>query len=297
LAAGAVVEISIENLQFIPNRVKVEKGTTVRWTNRDTVAHTIFVTDLETESRVINPGESYQFTFSQDAFLGYICGIHPFMTASLLVGAAVDPFPKNVTPEGPPPRVISIEPNRAPADTAGTEIAIKGENFRNGSTAFFHHLFGKVTFIDSNMLHVKTPSHYADKTGVIVTNPDGQFHNFTDFTFYQTTTTPTPTQQPSELGVEVRTIHFVSSTPAHGVTLTSSPAVVAVDFNFQVVQTSNIRVFRGTEIVAQGGVAAGNNLRLEVKPPNLSPGVYKVEYHAVWPGGSFHDGQFYFRIA
>lgn len=299
VAAGEAIEVTIENFTFKPNRVRVMKGARVKWTNRDADPHTIYLSPLRTESRVLGTGESYEHAFAEDAFIDYLCGIHPFMTAALLVGGARDPAPKNFTPEGPAPRVLSVEPDRVPADRAGTELAIKGENFREGATAFFHHLFGDVTFVDSTMLHVRAPAHYADKTGVIVTNPDGQFFNFSEFTFYNVTpaATPTPTPPTAEpLGDEVRTIHWVGSTPAHGATLGSSPAVVAVDFNFRVVQTSYLRVLRGTEKVAEGGKVAGNDLRLEVAPPSLPDGAYKVEYHAVWPGGSAHDGSFWFRV-
>jgi plastocyanin/methionine-rich copper-binding protein CopC len=286
-----VVEIHIRDFRFEPNVARLPKGTRVRWINEDADPHTIYINPLKNESKVLNKGDSYEITLDQEIVYDYLCGIHPFMTAKIFSGNAVEEN-KTLAPTGPPPRVTGIEPSTVPADNE-TVIAVKGENFREGATAFFHHLFGNVTFVDSTMLHVITPKHYPLKTGLIITNPDGEVFIYEDFTF-EGEEEPLP-PSPAEFGEEKRTVHFVSSTPSHGVSLPSPPAV-AVDFNFRVVQGSYIKVLKDDEILAEGAVSPSNNMRLEVSPPALKDGTYKVEYHAVWPGGSAHDGQFYFRV-
>jgi plastocyanin/methionine-rich copper-binding protein CopC len=284
-----VVEIHIRDFRFEPNVARLPVGSVVRWINDDEAEHTVFITPLNNESPVLKKGDSWEITLDQEIVYNYLCGIHPFMTAKIFSGNALEEN-KTLAPEGPPPRVTGIEPSTVPADNE-TVIAVKGENFREGATAFFHHLFGNVTFVDSTMLHVITPKHYPLKTGLIVTNPDGQVFIYEDFTF-EGEEEPQPQ---GLLGDEIRTVHFVSSTPSHGVSLPSPPAV-AVDFNFRVVQGSYIKILKDGEPLAEGAVSPSNNMRLEVSPPALKDGTYKVEYHAVWPGGSAHDGQFYFRV-
>ena len=83
----ATNSVSIKNFAFAPASITVKAGTTVTWTNADQDAHTV-TSDGKSgplNSKPLNPGESYQHTFTQAGTYSYLCTIHPFMTATVTV--------------------------------------------------------------------------------------------------------------------------------------------------------------------------------------------------------------------
>jgi plastocyanin len=85
--AGDVVEVSIENMQFVPQHLKVRAGTTVTWVNKERRNnHSIFFEkEGLPESDRIFPGESWQRTFDKPGTYEYICGPHREMTGTVEV--------------------------------------------------------------------------------------------------------------------------------------------------------------------------------------------------------------------
>jgi plastocyanin len=100
---AAADEIALEGLAFDPERVTIEAGTTVTWTNDDSVAHTvtsgvageegvpgvskgrpdraddIFDGDLDAA------GATFAFTFDEPGTYEYFCRIHGGMTGTVVV--------------------------------------------------------------------------------------------------------------------------------------------------------------------------------------------------------------------
>lgn len=83
-AAGPAVEI--KNFAFGPGSLSVTAGTTVTWTNNDTVAHTVTATGGGFDSGTISPGETFTFTFADAGSFDYVCSFHPNMTGTIVVG-------------------------------------------------------------------------------------------------------------------------------------------------------------------------------------------------------------------
>ncbi len=77
--------VTIRNFAFGPQVVAVKPGTTVRWTNQDTEAHTVTSDAGAFGSPVLQPGASYSFTFTKPGTYSYHCTIHPFMTGKVVV--------------------------------------------------------------------------------------------------------------------------------------------------------------------------------------------------------------------
>jgi plastocyanin len=75
-----MVNVDIINLMFLPANVTVTTGTTVTWTNRDNIQHTITSVTGAFDSGYIDPGKAYNFTFNQTGSFEYSCSIHPSMT-------------------------------------------------------------------------------------------------------------------------------------------------------------------------------------------------------------------------
>ena len=93
-----------------------------------------------------------------------------------------------------------------------------------------------------------------------------------------------------------RTPHFTGSIPKHGDKV-SSPTKISISFTFPIVKGSDIVLYDlNGKNIAEGNLIT-NRLGLEISPvPKLNNGIYKVTYHAIWLGGSAHDGDFYFKI-
>jgi len=83
--AASATEINIDNFSFSPAVVTVKAGTTVTWTNRDDIPHTVVADDKSFKSKVLDTGEKFTFTPTKPGTYGYFCSIHPKMTATLVV--------------------------------------------------------------------------------------------------------------------------------------------------------------------------------------------------------------------
>ncbi|MFQ5746916.1 MAG: cupredoxin family copper-binding protein [Gemmatimonadota bacterium] len=86
-APADVVEIDISGLSFSRKDVTIRPGTTVRWVNRDEVAHTTTADGQEWDSKLIQPGGSFERTFPKPGRFAYHCIPHPFMRAAIVVEA------------------------------------------------------------------------------------------------------------------------------------------------------------------------------------------------------------------
>lgn len=71
---------------YQPLRIEVQAGTTVTWTNEDSVVHTVTDVDNRFDSQLIEPGGSWSYTFDDEGEYVYYCTIHPWMKGSVKVG-------------------------------------------------------------------------------------------------------------------------------------------------------------------------------------------------------------------
>src|ERR687889_86429 len=81
-------KVSIEDFYFEPADAAIQPGDTVMWVNEGNTPHTVTSDDGQFDSEVLNPGESFTFTFPEAGTLSYHFEINPFMTGSVTVGAA-----------------------------------------------------------------------------------------------------------------------------------------------------------------------------------------------------------------
>jgi len=89
-AAGAqskpeAPQVTIDNFSFGPSELTVKTGTTLTWTNRDDIPHTVVATDKGFKSKVLDTNEQFSFTFSTPGTYPYFCSIHPKMTGKVVV--------------------------------------------------------------------------------------------------------------------------------------------------------------------------------------------------------------------
>jgi plastocyanin len=80
-------EVKIDNFSFGPATLTVPVGTSVTWTNRDDIPHTVVSTDdpKTFKSKVLDTDEKFTYTFSKAGTFPYFCSIHPKMTGKVIV--------------------------------------------------------------------------------------------------------------------------------------------------------------------------------------------------------------------
>ena len=83
--SAANAEVTIDNFSFGPETLKVSVGTTVTWTNRDDIPHTVVSTDGVFKSKVRDTDEKFSFTFTKAGTYPYFCSVHPKMTGKVVV--------------------------------------------------------------------------------------------------------------------------------------------------------------------------------------------------------------------
>jgi len=80
-----VNEVFIQSFAFSPSTITVAAGTTITWTNKDAVAHTVTSTSGLFDSGSVGTNGIYSHTFSAAGTFAYYCKVHPSMTASVVV--------------------------------------------------------------------------------------------------------------------------------------------------------------------------------------------------------------------
>ena len=86
-AGSAATEVKIDNFSFGPATIRVAVGTTVTWTNRDDIPHTVVSTDdpRAFKSQVLDTEEKFSYTFAKAGTYPYFCSVHPKMVGTVVV--------------------------------------------------------------------------------------------------------------------------------------------------------------------------------------------------------------------
>jgi len=63
---ASAADVKVDNFKFEPEALTITAGTTVTWTNRDDIPHTVVNTDdlKAFKSKVLDTNEEFSFTFS-----------------------------------------------------------------------------------------------------------------------------------------------------------------------------------------------------------------------------------------
>lgn len=98
-ASAATFQVAMKGYAFSPASLSVPAGATVTWTNYDTAPHDVKTTSgpVSIHSPMLDKGQSWSFTFSAAGAYGYVCTVHPDMTAGITVRAAA-PAPTPAAP-------------------------------------------------------------------------------------------------------------------------------------------------------------------------------------------------------
>ncbi len=87
-ASAASMSVQIASFAFGPPSLSVGAGSTVTWTNGDSVSHTVTADDGSFSSGPLAQGAVFSHTFAQAGTYAYHCRIHSSMTATIVVTAS-----------------------------------------------------------------------------------------------------------------------------------------------------------------------------------------------------------------
>lgn len=80
--------VSYEDFRVMPQTIRVKKGTTVTWVNRDTAKHDV-TPERESEefeaSELFGKSEMHSVTFDTVGIYNYYCSPHPYMKGTVEV--------------------------------------------------------------------------------------------------------------------------------------------------------------------------------------------------------------------
>src|SRR5262245_10332571 len=76
---------SLGNRAFVPDELDIAAGTTVTWTNNDSISHTTTSDATGFDSGIVGPGKQFSFAFPTAGTFSYHCDIHPGMVGKVVV--------------------------------------------------------------------------------------------------------------------------------------------------------------------------------------------------------------------
>ena len=81
-----IYNINIQDFSYSPIEIKIKKGDTIAWANKDSVSHTITSdSGNELDSELLSEGKIYSHTFNVAGTYNYHCTPHPFMKGRIIV--------------------------------------------------------------------------------------------------------------------------------------------------------------------------------------------------------------------
>ena len=86
-SSGEGENVHISRMTFNPGAVRVKAGSTVTWTQRDGVPHTVTASGSSAafNSGTMGVGQTFSHTFDKPGVYDYHCSVHPGMTGKVVV--------------------------------------------------------------------------------------------------------------------------------------------------------------------------------------------------------------------
>ena len=99
-------QVVMSGYAFSPRSLTITAGDTVTWINEDQAPHDVKTTSgpESIHSPMLSKGGTWSHTFTAPGTYGYVCTVHPGMTAQLVVEPAAAPTAHRPSPQQPPGR-------------------------------------------------------------------------------------------------------------------------------------------------------------------------------------------------
>ncbi len=137
-AAPSNVSVNIANNQFSPSTITISAGSTVTWSNADTVTHTVTADDQSFASGLVKKATSWSHTFTTPGTFTYFCEIHPEMTGTVIATA----------PNGTAPPAAAAVTSGTPTGSV-TAAGSTTSSGTTGATASTGAASGSITISDA----------------------------------------------------------------------------------------------------------------------------------------------------
>jgi plastocyanin len=85
LTPATPTSVYIQDFTYVPAVIRIKKGATVVFTNRDRVDHTVTANGRTFGSPKLVQGRSWKHTFTATGVMKYYCRIHPYMHGEVVV--------------------------------------------------------------------------------------------------------------------------------------------------------------------------------------------------------------------
>ena len=85
---GGTATVDIKDIQFVPKDITVDAGTTITWTNSDSIPHTVTKEGgpgADFDSGNVDGGGTFEQKFDEAGTVDYVCTIHPGQTGTITV--------------------------------------------------------------------------------------------------------------------------------------------------------------------------------------------------------------------
>lgn len=88
--SGTTANIEMKNIQYVPSTLTVKAGTTVVWTNKDSVPHTVDSGTRDNPTSLfksgnIEQGQTFSYTFNTPGTYPFFCEPHQAMNGTITV--------------------------------------------------------------------------------------------------------------------------------------------------------------------------------------------------------------------
>ena len=84
-APSPVSVIHIKNFAYVPDKVTIHPGSTVRFVQDDETPHTVTATDKSYDSGNLNQKDSWRHTYTTEGTYTYFCAYHTYMKGTVVV--------------------------------------------------------------------------------------------------------------------------------------------------------------------------------------------------------------------
>lgn len=87
-SAVATDAVTIQNYMYMPATIKVKVGTTVTWTNKDAVQHSVTAKTASPNAPngpLFSQDKTYSYTFKAAGSYPIYCILHPYMHSAVIV--------------------------------------------------------------------------------------------------------------------------------------------------------------------------------------------------------------------
>lgn len=134
--AAADPGVNIIDFAFSPSTTTIHVGDTITWTNTGKQPHTATATNHSFDTGILTNGKSASHTFSQAGTFAYICTVHPYMKATVVVlgssssGSSSSPNSSN----GSASTASTASGSPSPSSSTGTGSPSTGTASSTGST-------------------------------------------------------------------------------------------------------------------------------------------------------------------